>query len=101
MAMTPACADIVKTVKRNFSGSDDFFPVTEERNGLGKLIIGWTFQVHGVGWVKKYGWATTEGFVFTGLCNSRDRAEEILRKVILDEEIRMGNLHERRNPLGE
>lgn len=81
--------DIVKVVKDTFSTAFAFFPVEGPGDtSWGKVIIGWTFRVSGSFMNRRYGWATTEGFVFTDLCNSRSRAEEIMRKVVRDEEER-------------
>ena len=78
----PESADIVKTVKETFTSADAFLPVEDP---VEQIIIGWTFRVSGPFWTYKFGWATTEGFVFTDLCGNRVRAEEIMRKVVKDE----------------
>lgn len=85
----PECVDIIQRVKETFSGAGAFVPVEDPGyTSWGKIIIGWTFVVHGIGWSRRYGWATTEGFVFTELCGSRKNAEDIMRKVVADEEAR-------------
>lgn len=85
----PKCAEIVQTVKGTFSGAHSFLTVTDEGGTKWSgLVIGWTFIVYGSGWREQYGWATSEGFVFSDLCKSRKAAESILRDVVRDEENR-------------
>lgn len=84
----PKSIKIVQQVMDTYEEAEEFLPVMGRgRTSWSKTIIGWTFRVRNKGF-NQYGWATTEGFVFTDLCSSRRSAERILHKVVRDEEAR-------------